>query len=185
MQCAVEPYSTILEPRSVIHGTHFGKPQELRKSLLATAAALLMKVDAHAQSCRCRFTGLLCDPLSSNQKSKWSLKTRSWICGDWERIVALLFQAWCTDQVSPKNKLPLLEILERGTTHNKWCRCSEYDHACSFDDTLQCTVRHLTRTRQDTICESGLKHRVGVYAFLSPSRAVDSLAIDGELQTDI
>lgn len=78
-----------------------------------------------------------------------------------------------------KNKLPLLEIPERGTTRNKWCRCSEYDHACSFDDILQCTERHLTGTRQDTICESGLKHRVGVYAFFF-FRAVDSLATEME-----
>lgn len=70
MQCAVEPYSTILEPGSVIHGTHFGKPQELRKSLLAKSTTLCMKVDAHAQSRGCRFTVLLCDQSSSNQKSK-------------------------------------------------------------------------------------------------------------------
>lgn len=181
--CAMELYSTAVE--GVIQGTRFGKPRELRKSLPAASATLYMETDARAQSRGCRLPGLLCDQLSSDQKSKGSLKTSSWVCGEGEGMVPLLFQTRCRDQVSLKNKLPLLEIPGRGTTRNKQCRCSNYNPACSFDDVLQYTVRHLTRTRQDTICGSGLKHRVGVYAFWCLPRAVDSPAGDGELQTDI
>lgn len=70
VQCAVEPYSLILELGSVIHCSHSGKPQELRNSLLAKSAALNMKVDTPARSCGCRFTSLLWDQSSFNQKSK-------------------------------------------------------------------------------------------------------------------
>ena len=153
MPCAVEPYSTVLEPGSVICGTHFGKPQELR--FLAKSATLYMKVDTHPRSRGCRFTGLLCDRSSANEKSKWSFQTRNWICGEEERIVALLFQAWCTDQVLLK--LPFLEIPEKGTMCKKWCRCSEYDHACSFDDILQCTETSYQSTARNHmwICFKG------------------------------
>lgn len=70
MQCAVEPYSLILELGSVIHCTRSGKPQELRNSLLAKSATLFMKVHRPAQSCGRKFMSLLWDQSSSNQKSK-------------------------------------------------------------------------------------------------------------------
>jgi len=46
--------------------------------------------------------------------------------------------------------------------------------------TYSSALRHLTRARQETTCESVLKDHVGVYVFLFLSRAVDSLATEIE-----
>lgn len=86
MQSAVEPYSLVLEHGSVTHCSRFGKPQELRNSLLAKSATLYRKVDTPAQSCRCRLTSLFWDQSSFNQKSKWRpevgflVKLKEWSC---------------------------------------------------------------------------------------------------------
>lgn len=70
--------------------------------------------------------------------------------------------------------------IQKGVQHLMAVQMLRVGSSPSLDARLQSAVRHLPRTQQGTICESGLKHCVGVSVFLFLSRAVDSLTTEME-----